>query len=269
MSVNLWPQWFPMEARHPYYYEASAMIIGLIDRTCWKRARPSAFLKSAGKLLISPRPPHASTEDGEKSVRWRPASGCCCGSLPGDRVADGEIARMQRASMKPCRPANPFRSKRRRRQRSCRHCRRRRQRPVPRQRGGQSYPRRHALSHGTPKQSSKPRNWANWPQNLRGIRSRRRIIALFSAAIWYSSTGAANCLYAGHRQYWISPALASIRPGDANVDYFGAGAALPNRRAGTRDADALQRASCRWIPSFLIKPTLTEGKPQVVAVVKP
>ena len=30
MSVNLWPQWFPMEARH-LYYEASAMIIGLIN----------------------------------------------------------------------------------------------------------------------------------------------------------------------------------------------------------------------------------------------
>ncbi|MDT3411172.1 UNVERIFIED_ORG: copper ion binding protein [Atlantibacter sp. SORGH_AS 304] len=30
MSVNIWPQWFPMEARH-LYYEASAMIIGLIN----------------------------------------------------------------------------------------------------------------------------------------------------------------------------------------------------------------------------------------------
>ncbi len=30
MSVNLWPQWFPMEARH-LYYEDSAMIIGLIN----------------------------------------------------------------------------------------------------------------------------------------------------------------------------------------------------------------------------------------------
>ncbi|UMX68209.1 hypothetical protein MJ560_07090 [Klebsiella pneumoniae] len=30
MGVNLWPQWFPMEARH-LYYEASAMIIGLIN----------------------------------------------------------------------------------------------------------------------------------------------------------------------------------------------------------------------------------------------
>ncbi|XIW29137.1 hypothetical protein AB2E84_01400 [Escherichia coli] len=46
MSVNLWTQWFPMEARH-LYYEASAMIIGLINlgTICWKRARVSVLLR--------------------------------------------------------------------------------------------------------------------------------------------------------------------------------------------------------------------------------
>lgn len=46
MSVNLWPQWFPMEARH-LYYEASAMIIGLINlfTICWKRAHASVLLR--------------------------------------------------------------------------------------------------------------------------------------------------------------------------------------------------------------------------------
>ncbi len=50
MSVNLWPQWFLMEARH-LYYEASAMIIGLINLGHMLEARASALLESAGKLL--------------------------------------------------------------------------------------------------------------------------------------------------------------------------------------------------------------------------
>lgn len=49
MSVNLWPQWFPMEARH-LYYEASAMIIGLINLGHMLEARTSAFFKGAGEI---------------------------------------------------------------------------------------------------------------------------------------------------------------------------------------------------------------------------
>ncbi len=50
MSVNVWPQWFPMEARH-LYYEASAMIIGLINLGHMLEARArQRSSKSAGKI---------------------------------------------------------------------------------------------------------------------------------------------------------------------------------------------------------------------------
>jgi cation transport ATPase len=52
MSVNVWPQWFPMEARH-LYYEASAMIIGLINLGhMLEAARVSAPLKRWKDSLI-------------------------------------------------------------------------------------------------------------------------------------------------------------------------------------------------------------------------
>jgi Cu+-exporting ATPase len=52
MSVNLWPQWFPMEARH-LYYEASAMIIGLINLGHMLEARARQRSSSAGKTARS------------------------------------------------------------------------------------------------------------------------------------------------------------------------------------------------------------------------
>lgn len=52
MSVNLWPQWFPMEARH-LYYEASAMIMGLINLGHMLEARArQRSSKALEKLLI-------------------------------------------------------------------------------------------------------------------------------------------------------------------------------------------------------------------------
>ncbi len=69
MSVNLWPQWFPMEARH-LYYEASAMIIGLINLGHMLEARARQRSSKALEKLLDLTPPTARpvTDEGEKSV---------------------------------------------------------------------------------------------------------------------------------------------------------------------------------------------------------
>lgn len=81
MSVNVWPQWFPMEARH-LYYEASAMIIGLINLGHMLEARArQRSSKALERLLdLTPRPPAWSltTEkkrsSGRGSARYDAAS---------------------------------------------------------------------------------------------------------------------------------------------------------------------------------------------------
>ncbi len=152
MSVNLWPQWFPMEARH-LYYEASAMIIGLINLGHMLEARARQRSSKALEKLLDLTPPTARvvTEDGEKASRWRTFSrGCCCGSLPAiacrwmaklpgeawldEAMLTGEPIPQQKAKATAFMPAPSSR----------------RQRPVPRQRGGQSYHAVTHYSHGTP-----------------------------------------------------------------------------------------------------------------------
>ncbi|WP_230582635.1 cation transporter, partial [Cronobacter malonaticus] len=56
MSVNLWPQYFPMEARH-LYYEASAMIIGLINLGHMLEARARQRSSKALERLLDLTPP--------------------------------------------------------------------------------------------------------------------------------------------------------------------------------------------------------------------
>lgn len=71
MSVNVWPQWFPMEARH-LYYEASAMIIGLINLGHMLEARArQRSSKALERLLdLTPRPPAWSLTTEKKAFRW-------------------------------------------------------------------------------------------------------------------------------------------------------------------------------------------------------
>ncbi len=71
MSVNVWPQWFPMEARH-LYYEASAMIIGLINLGHMLEARARQRSSKALERLLDLTPPTARvvTDEGEKASRW-------------------------------------------------------------------------------------------------------------------------------------------------------------------------------------------------------
>ena len=95
MSVNLWPQWFPMEARH-LYYEASAMIIGLINLGHMLEARARQRSSRALEKLLDLTPPTARvvTEDGEKTVPLADVQpGMILRLATGDRVpVDGEIS---------------------------------------------------------------------------------------------------------------------------------------------------------------------------------
>ena len=94
MSVNLWPQWFPMEARH-LYYEASAMIIGLINLGHMLEARARQRSSKALERLLDLTPPTARivTLEGEKSVPLAEVQpGMTLRLTTGDRVpVDGKI----------------------------------------------------------------------------------------------------------------------------------------------------------------------------------
>ncbi|WP_318390601.1 copper-exporting P-type ATPase CopA [Enterobacter sp.] len=94
MSVNLWPQWFPMEARH-LYYEASAMIIGLINLGHMLEARARQRSSKALERLLDLTPPTARvvSESGEKTVPLAEVQpGITLRLTTGDRVpVDGDI----------------------------------------------------------------------------------------------------------------------------------------------------------------------------------
>ncbi|MGL5701084.1 MAG: HAD-IC family P-type ATPase, partial [Kluyvera sp.] len=94
MSVNLWPQWFPMEARH-LYYEASAMIIGLINfgHMLEARARQRSSRALEKPLDLTPPTARVVTDDGEKTVPLAEVQpGMTLRLATGDRVpVDGEI----------------------------------------------------------------------------------------------------------------------------------------------------------------------------------
>lgn len=69
ISVNLWPDFFPMAARH-LYYEASAMIIGLINlgHALEQRARQRSSQALERLLDLTPPTARLVTDDGEKSI---------------------------------------------------------------------------------------------------------------------------------------------------------------------------------------------------------
>jgi Cu+-exporting ATPase len=94
ISVNIWPQWFPMEARH-LYYEASAMIIGLINLGHMLEARARQRSSKALEKLLDLTPPAARvvTEQGEKTVPLTEVQpGMTLRLTTGDRVpVDGNI----------------------------------------------------------------------------------------------------------------------------------------------------------------------------------
>ncbi|RWR00720.1 copper-transporting ATPase [[Pantoea] beijingensis] len=94
ITVNIWPTAFPAEARH-LYYEASAMIIGLINlgHALEQRARQRSSQALERLLDLTPPTARVVTEQGEKNL---PVSDIQLGMTlrltTGDRVpVDGDI----------------------------------------------------------------------------------------------------------------------------------------------------------------------------------
>ena len=95
IGVNLWPEFFPQAARH-LYYEASAMIIGLINlgHALELRARQRSSKALERLLDLTPATARVVTATGEKTVPLNEVQlGMTLRLVTGDRVpVDGTLA---------------------------------------------------------------------------------------------------------------------------------------------------------------------------------
>ncbi|HIC2034474.1 copper-exporting P-type ATPase CopA [Enterobacter soli] len=271
MSVNVWPQWFPMEARH-LYYEASAMIIGLINLGHMLEARARQRSSKALERLLDLTPPTARvvTDDGEKNVPLAEVQpGMTLRLTTGDRVpVDGEITQgdawLDEAMLTG--------------------------EPIPQQKSqgdtvhagtvvqdGSVLFRANAVgSHTTlsriirmvrQAQSSKP-EIGQLADKISAIFVPVVVcIALLSAAIWYFFGPAPQIVYtlviATTVLIIACPCALGLATPMSIISGVGRAAEFG---VLVRDADALQRASTLDTLVFDKTGTLTEGKPQVVAV---
>ena len=271
MSVNVWPQWFPMEARH-LYYEASAMIIGLINLGHMLEARARQRSSKALERLLDLTPPTARvvTDDGEKNVPLAEVQpGMTLRLTTGDRVpVDGEITQgdawLDEAMLTG--------------------------EPIPQQKSqgdtvhagtvvqdGSVLFRANAVgSHTTlsriirmvrQAQSSKP-EIGQLADKISAIFVPVVVcIALLSAAFWYFFGPAPQIVYtlviATTVLIIACPCALGLATPMSIISGVGRAAEFG---VLVRDADALQRASTLDTLVFDKTGTLTEGKPQVVAV---
>lgn len=271
MSVNVWPQWFPMEARH-LYYEASAMIIGLINLGHMLEARARQRSSKALERLLDLTPPTARvvTDNGEKNVPLAEVQpGMTLRLTTGDRVpVDGEITQgdawLDEAMLTG--------------------------EPIPQQKSqgdtvhagtvvqdGSVLFRANAVgSHTTlsriirmvrQAQSSKP-EIGQLADKISAIFVPVVVcIALLSAAIWYFFGPAPQIVYtlviATTVLIIACPCALGLATPMSIISGVGRAAEFG---VLVRDADALQRASALDTLVFDKTGTLTEGKPQVVAV---
>jgi copper-(or silver)-translocating P-type ATPase len=271
MSVNLWPQWFPMEARH-LYYEASAMIIGLINLGHMLEARARQRSSKALEKLLDLTPPSARvvTEEGEKTVPLADVMpGMTLRLTTGDRVpVDGEITQGEAWFDEAMLTGEP----------------------IPQQKtdgdgihagtvvqDGSVLFRASAVgSHTTlsriikmvrQAQSSKP-EIGQLADKISAVFVPAVVaIALFSAAIWYFFGPAPQIVYtlviATTVLIIACPCALGLATPMSIISGVGRAAEYG---VLVRDADALQRASELTTLVFDKTGTLTEGKPQVVAV---
>ncbi|MCI1898438.1 MAG: copper-exporting P-type ATPase CopA [Enterobacter sp.] len=271
MSVNVWPQWFPMEARH-LYYEASAMIIGLINLGHMLEARARQRSSKALERLLDLTPPSARvvTDDGEKTLPLAEVQpGMTLRLTTGDRVpVDGEITQGEAWLDEAMLTGEP----------------------VPQQKSagdavhagtvvqdGSVLFRASAVgSHTTlsriirmvrQAQSSKP-EIGQLADKISAIFVPVVVgIALFSAAIWYFFGPAPQIVYtlviATTVLIIACPCALGLATPMSIISGVGRAAEFG---VLVRDADALQRASTLDTLVFDKTGTLTEGKPQVVAV---
>ena len=271
MSVNLWPQWFPMEARH-LYYEASAMIIGLINLGHMLEARARQRSSKALEKLLDLTPPSARvvSEEGEKSVPLADVqSGMTLRLTTGDRVpVDGVISQGEAWLDEAMLTGEP----------------------IPQQKTDGD-----TLHAGTVVQdgsvlftASAVGSQTTLARIIRMVRQAQSskpeigqladkisavfvpavvVIALFSAAIWYFFGPAPQIVYtlviATTVLIIACPCALGLATPMSIISGVGRAAEYG---VLVRDADALQRASQLDTIVFDKTGTLTEGKPQVVAV---
>lgn len=271
MSVNLWPQWFPMEARH-LYYEASAMIIGLINLGHMLEARARQRSSKALEKLLDLTPPSARvvSEEGEKSVPLADVQpGMTLRLTTGDRVpVDGVISQGEAWLDEAMLTGEP----------------------IPQQKTDGD-----TLHAGTVVQdgsvlftASAVGSQTTLARIIRMVRQAQSskpeigqladkisavfvpavvVIALFSAAIWYFFGPAPQIVYtlviATTVLIIACPCVLGLATPMSIISGVGRAAEYG---VLVRDADALQRASQLDTIVFDKTGTLTEGKPQVVAV---
>ncbi|EMY3088728.1 copper-exporting P-type ATPase CopA [Raoultella ornithinolytica] len=271
MSVNLWPQWFPMEARH-LYYEASAMIIGLINLGHMLEARArQRSSKALEKLLdLTPSSARVVSEEGEKSVPLADVQpGMTLRLTTGDRVpVDGVISQGEAWLDEAMLTGEP----------------------IPQQKTDGD-----TLHAGTVVQdgsvlftASAVGSQTTLARIIRMVRQAQSskpeigqladkisavfvpavvVIALFSAAIWYFFGPAPQIVYtlviATTVLIIACPCALGLATPMSIISGVGRAAEYG---VLVRDADALQRASQLDTIVFDKTGTLTEGKPQVVAV---
>ncbi|HDR2408129.1 TPA: copper-exporting P-type ATPase CopA [Enterobacter bugandensis] len=271
MSVNVWPQWFPMEARH-LYYEASAMIIGLINLGHMLEARARQRSSKALERLLDLTPPTARvvTDDGEKSVPLAKVQpGMTLRLTTGDRVpVDGEITQGDAWLDEAMLTGEPI--PRQKSQGDAVHA------GTVVQDGSVLFRASAVGSHTTlsriirmvrQAQSSKP-EIGQLADKISAIFVPVVVgIALLSAAIWYFFGPAPQIVYtlviATTVLIIACPCALGLATPMSIISGVGRAAEFG---VLVRDADALQRASTLDTIVFDKTGTLTEGKPQVVAV---
>ncbi|EOZ1405221.1 copper-exporting P-type ATPase CopA [Enterobacter hormaechei] len=271
MSVNVWPQWFPMEARH-LYYEASAMIIGLINLGHMLEARARQRSSKALERLLDLTPPTARvvTDDGEKSVPLSEVQpGMMLRLTTGDRVpVDGEITQGDAWLDEAMLTGEPIPQQKS--QGDAVHA------GTVVQDGSVLFRASAVGSHTTlsriirmvrQAQSSKP-EIGQLADKISAIFVPVVVgIALLSAAIWYFFGPAPQIVYtlviATTVLIIACPCALGLATPMSIISGVGRAAEFG---VLVRDADALQRASTLDTLVFDKTGTLTEGKPQVVAV---
>ncbi|MCK7078804.1 copper-exporting P-type ATPase CopA [Enterobacter bugandensis] len=271
ISVNVWPQWFPMEARH-LYYEASAMIIGLINLGHMLEARARQRSSKALERLLDLTPPTARvvTDDGEKSVPLAEVQpGMTLRLTTGDRVpVDGEITQGDAWLDEAMLTGEPIPQQKS--QGDAVHA------GTVVQDGSVLFRASAVGSHTTlsriirmvrQAQSSKP-EIGQLADKISAIFVPVVVgIAVLSAAIWYFFGPAPQIVYtlviATTVLIIACPCALGLATPMSIISGVGRAAEFG---VLVRDADALQRASTLDTIVFDKTGTLTEGKPQVVAV---
>lgn len=271
MAVNLWPQAFPHEARH-LYYEASAMIIGLINLGHMLEQRARQRSSQALERLLDLTPPTARvvTDEGEKTVPLAEVTtGAILRLTTGDRVpVDGCISQGEGWFDEAMLTGEPI--------------------PLQKsigdnihagtvvQDGSVLFTATATGSHTTlsriirmvrQAQSSKPEIGQLADKISAIFVPVVVLIALFSAAIWYFFGPAPQIVYtlviATTVLIIACPCALGLATPMSIISGVGRAAEFG---VLVRDADALQRASALDTLVFDKTGTLTEGAPQVVQV---